>query len=609
MSIPRAFLAIAALAALTVAASQAAGAESGRTVELSFDHYNGTWTVLPQGTEVSSGVIPVPKVYVGIGDRLVMKVCNTNPLLFDASISAVTVEDSQLLKSLQSLASLLGNGISSLVTVLGSDKGSPNKAGDKPAEALRKKVLAALKEAEMASKDMAGDLARLERFRLQAVNTLQAKEFGDLTVSGETSHPCEDGKTQQPVECRPDLLEGVSTDIEAVQRTGQSLTSLDYRKLTNLLQDLQSAKKFSATGDHEKVDGAIQAWAKSLVPLEQAGRAPEVVKLARTAREQLQLVSDAAVDLRDALAALEAAKRKLAEAKKSKDAAAIAAANKEVTEAKNACPGSTKRLEDAQAAVDTDGLPLLIAAAPAFEEALTASKALRDGVVEARKTAANLVDFSERLTTALDADWSLRTEMPTQGATWSKDGSYEIKLTASSPYAAEIGRNPRLKDVTLTVKTGWKGGTGLGVGVGVTYTPLSEDTYAALPMPSDPTKKSPQVQKSETRAGQLVMLMNWRFWETFHPETRDWTVKPGLELGALLSTSKPGVCLGLSGEFWKSLRIGLGWTWQRVTVLDGQDETTVVASSDEIRTRQVFRGNWYASMTFALDSITLFKKD
>ena len=94
--------------------------------------------------------------------------------------------------------------------------------------------------------------------------------------------------------------------------------------------------------------------------------------------------------------------------------------------------------------------------------------------------------------------------------------------------------------------TGWKGGTALGVGAGVTYTPLAEATWAALPMPSDTTMLSPQVQKSETRAGQLALLMNWGFWETLHPQTRGRAVKPGIELGAILSTSEPGICLGLS---------------------------------------------------------------
>jgi hypothetical protein len=229
---------------------------------------------------------------------------------------------------------------------------------------------------------------------------------------------------------------------------------------------------------------------------------------------------------------------------------------------------------------------------------------------DARKAAANLVAFDLRRKAAAEAGWQIAVPTPATGARWDKSQQYTIELKADSPYAVDIARNPQLKDVTLTYTVRWSGESVLGVGVGVTYTPVVDHTWAALPLPSDPKKLSPQVKTTETRAGQVALFLNWRAVQTFWPGTRTWKAKPGIEVGATLNTDKLGAYVGVSLEVLKALRIAYGRTWQRVTVLDGQVAgVTVVQSEADVRTRQTFTPSWYASFSFALDSLTLFKKD
>jgi hypothetical protein len=228
---------------------------------------------------------------------------------------------------------------------------------------------------------------------------------------------------------------------------------------------------------------------------------------------------------------------------------------------------------------------------------------------DARKAAANLVAFDLRRKVAAEAEWQIVVPTPATGARWDKAQQYTIELKADSPYVDDVARNPQLKDVTLTYNVRWRGESVLGVGVGVTYTALKDHTWAALPLTSDPTKLSPQVKTTETRAGELALFLNWRAVQTFWPETRTWKAKPGIEVGASVNGDKPGAFVGVSLEVLKVLRVAYGRTWQRVTVLDGQVAgVTVVQSDADIRTRQVFRPSWYASLTFALDSLTLFTK-
>jgi hypothetical protein len=85
---------------------------------------------------------------------------------------------------------------------------------------------------------------------------------------------------------------------------------------------------------------------------------------------------------------------------------------------------------------------------------------------------------------------------------------------------------------------------------------------------------------------------------------------PGLEIGAGLDTDHRAAFLGLSFEIGKAVRLSYGRTWQRVTVLRGQEEgVTEVKSDEEVRTRKAYRGDWYVSFSFAIDSLTVFKKE
>lgn len=189
---------------------------------------------------------------------------------------------------------------------------------------------------------------------------------------------------------------------------------------------------------------------------------------------------------------------------------------------------------------------------------------------------------------------------------WSKSQSHSIVIQADSPYA---------KDVTLAHGTEEKreyrleSATGqiLGYGIGLIYTPLQESTWGAVTVPGT-TDKVIAETKRETRAGDLAAFLSYRFLE-HRPRQRH--VAPTLDFGVGVTSDRPAFFLGLGVELWRAARVGFGWAPQRVTKLQhGQEPNqTLVSNGDEIKIRKRFDvSNWYISLTFALDSLSLFNK-
>lgn len=182
-----------------------------------------------------------------------------------------------------------------------------------------------------------------------------------------------------------------------------------------------------------------------------------------------------------------------------------------------------------------------------------------------------------------------------------KQNSGGFNLTASLPTTDFITTHvaPAEKKIDVTSTTRW------GLGVGLIYTDLEENTWKAVPDPTDATKKVIGKPSSNSRAGQLALLANLRpGWATFG---RNGTY--GLQFGAGTDTDKPSLFLGASVDLGRWFRIGAGQTWQRVKVLSsGQEELkTVVADDAAIRTRDAFRNDFYLSLSISLDGIPLFE--
>jgi hypothetical protein len=193
---------------------------------------------------------------------------------------------------------------------------------------------------------------------------------------------------------------------------------------------------------------------------------------------------------------------------------------------------------------------------------------------------------------------------------WSKIQTHAIEVKADSPYQ---------KELTLAHDTAEKheykleSATGqiLGYGIGMIYTPLQESTWTAVTVPGTTTKVIAET-KRETRAGDLAAFLSYRFLE--HRPTKDGhrrTIQPTMDFGVGLTSDRPAFFLGLGAELFRAARLGVGWTPQRVTMLEAgqQANVTVVSSTDEIKTRKAFdTSHYYVSFTFALDSLSLFNK-
>jgi hypothetical protein len=189
---------------------------------------------------------------------------------------------------------------------------------------------------------------------------------------------------------------------------------------------------------------------------------------------------------------------------------------------------------------------------------------------------------------------------------WSRIRTFPLTISPQAAIKTELGYDDA-DDVSSSYKIGHRQSTLFGVGVGLTLTPLASPTWKAVPAPGDPARKVVGRTGADIRSGQVALFANYRLLQAVAPATAGWIVKPGVEAGIAASTDNPGAFLGASFEVLRALRIGVGVTRQRVKALDGQIEgVTIVGSTDEIKTRDVFTNARYVSITFALDTLSLF---
>lgn len=189
---------------------------------------------------------------------------------------------------------------------------------------------------------------------------------------------------------------------------------------------------------------------------------------------------------------------------------------------------------------------------------------------------------------------------------WNKVQSHSIDIEADSPYVKELRLSGRPKE-TISYKLESSAGRILGYGIGVVYTPLHESTWTAVTVPGTTTKVIAETGR-ETRAGDLAAFLTYRFLEHW-PARR--VVQPVLDAGVGVTSGRPAFFLGAGLELARAARVSAGWTPQRVTRLaPGQVvNVTTVSGTDDIRTERHFdTGHWYLSVSFALDSLSLFNK-
>jgi hypothetical protein len=67
--------------------------------------------------------------------------------------------------------------------------------------------------------------------------------------------------------------------------------------------------------------------------------------------------------------------------------------------------------------------------------------------------------------------------------------------------------------------------------------------------------------------------------------------------------------LGASWKLTRAIRIGAGRTWKQVDALNDQQIGQVLPTADGLKTKQELDSDWYASFSFSLGSLNLFKED
>jgi hypothetical protein len=166
-----------------------------------------------------------------------------------------------------------------------------------------------------------------------------------------------------------------------------------------------------------------------------------------------------------------------------------------------------------------------------------------------------------------------------------------------------------------------------GANVGVIYTPAFSRTFTLVdPTPSMTVqtttteesgttkqvttfleKKRVEEQSRESRAGQVAAFLNVRLLQALWPQSARHFLKPGVEIGFGMDTAKPSILAGVSLEVFRYFRFGGGRAW--VSTTDAKDPSLIDTEVDPafvMPTETKFRKSWYASVTFALDSLTLF---
>ena len=240
----------------------------------------------------------------------------------------------------------------------------------------------------------------------------------------------------------------------------------------------------------------------------------------------------------------------------------------------------------------------LAAGAEILKKQDTIEKSVTELKVFEAKRAENVV-FGELDTTIYFAP-------PEYDRKWTKLNSYAFDVKKDSAYAAKVVSTHR--EVAATYKIAPRTGQVLGFGVAVIYTGLSSPSFGLRATEDDPEVKVVTRTGEETRAGELVAFGNLRWLQLLRPSTQDFFLRPGVEFGVGLNQDYLSFYTGVSFELWKVVRLGVGNSWQQVTVLDGQEAgVTVLPAADHIKTKNEFTNRLYFSLTIAFDGLSLFQ--
>jgi hypothetical protein len=216
-------------------------------------------------------------------------------------------------------------------------------------------------------------------------------------------------------------------------------------------------------------------------------------------------------------------------------------------------------------------------------------------------------------------------------AKWDKVRTGNVKIEKRPSYKdSVVTTRPASVNKTYKVKpkSRW------GFGVAFTATDLEEKEWALFDNPDavngdDPSTPEEEkdipfdekvigLAKEKDRAGQLAVMANYRYTK------EDQFLGLGIELGANANKDETGIFAGHSFDLGRYIRLGIGYTWQKVNVLaDRQviasfsqngdveitDATTLVGAEYQIRLKERFESAAYFSLTLKFDKFPIFSAE
>jgi hypothetical protein len=192
---------------------------------------------------------------------------------------------------------------------------------------------------------------------------------------------------------------------------------------------------------------------------------------------------------------------------------------------------------------------------------------------------------------------------PSRVTRWESVHNRPIKITADSPYAADVVTRRAAADTAYNVRSNLA--SIFDVGVSVTHTDLEAPTFGAVKGQDGVLRV--EIVDQESRAGKLALMLNvvpLRLW----PSVPKWIQPIGAQVGAAVDSAKPALYYGLSYGLGRYIRVGWGGTSQRVTEL--RPETPLgydkITAASDIRTRQAYQNDHYWSLMVSLRALRLF---
>jgi hypothetical protein len=192
---------------------------------------------------------------------------------------------------------------------------------------------------------------------------------------------------------------------------------------------------------------------------------------------------------------------------------------------------------------------------------------------------------------------------------WSKVQTHVLSLKRNAPLSGAV-TGSLAEHTELRYKLQSNKATGIGVGLGVIYTKLSQPEFGAVANPENTDEKVVSQTDTSTLAGQVALFADWRFLSVLNGRSERWLVRPSLQIGTNVSTT-PGFFVGIAADVFRYFRFGYGRTFQQSTRLSPSQtvDQTVIASADDIKTEEFFAKDRYLSFSFAIDALPLFRKN